>query len=244
MRVYVEGIGLIGPGLPGWQASAPMLSGRVPYVFEPLVVAPSKLLPPAERRRAGLPIKLGMAVGEEAFAHAGRDAGVTATVFTSSSGDGENVHSICEALATPERLISPTRFHNSVHNAPAGYWSIATHSREASTSIACHDASFTAGFLDAAAQVVVENAAVALISHDQPYMEPLNALPVNTRWRHSTSSSSAAPAIPPAWTTPRLKNSAPTCPQRAACRCSPRWHEEKRRRWRSITSIPTTCASC
>ena len=35
--------------------------------------------------------------------------------------DCDNVHAICESLATPERQVSPTRFHNSVHNAAAGW---------------------------------------------------------------------------------------------------------------------------
>ena len=43
--------------------------------------------------------------------------------------NGQVIHEICEALATDEREVSPTRFHNSVHNASAGYWGIATRSQ-------------------------------------------------------------------------------------------------------------------
>jgi Beta-ketoacyl synthase, N-terminal domain len=135
MRVFVEGVGLLGPGLNGWQASRPLLAGDAPFVYMPTVVTASDLLPAAERRRTGLPVKLALAAGQEAFVQSGRDAALTASVFTSSAGDGENLHQICATLASPEREISPTRFHNSVHNAPAGYWSIATHSRQASTSL-------------------------------------------------------------------------------------------------------------
>src|SRR6185436_6052055 len=74
-----------------------------------------------------------------------------------------------------EREISPTRFHNSVHNAAAGYWSIATRSREPSTSLCCYDASFAAGLLESAAQVASDPRQVALISYDEPYPEPLHA---------------------------------------------------------------------
>lgn len=176
MRVFVEGVGLLGPGLNGWQASRPLLAGDAAFVPMPTVVAASDLLPAAERRRTGLPVKLALAAGCAAFVHAGRDAATTATVFTSSSGDGENLHQICATLASPEREISPTRFHNSVHNAPAGYWSIATRSHEPSTSLCCHDASFAAGLLDAAVQVAVDDQPVALIAYDQPYPEPLHAV--------------------------------------------------------------------
>jgi hypothetical protein len=175
MRAFVEGIGLVGPGLPGWQASRAMLAGKQAYLSAPTCVGASTLLPAAERRRAGVPVKLALAAGLEAIEGAGRDATTLATVFASSSGDCDNVHAMCESLATPERQVSPTRFHNSVHNAAAGYWSIATQCRAPSTSLCCHDASFAAGLLDAASQLSVDGNPVALIAYDHPYPAPLNA---------------------------------------------------------------------
>jgi hypothetical protein len=176
MRVYIEGIGLRGPGLDGWQSSRTVLSGDAAYVSAQTNLNVGDMLPPAERRRAGVPIKLAMAVGQEAFQHAQRDAAATATVFTSSGGDNDNVHAICEILVTAPREVSPTRFHNSVHNASAGYWGIAAQSREPSTSLCAFDASFAAGLLDAAVQTAVDKVAVALIAYDHCYPEPLNAV--------------------------------------------------------------------
>jgi hypothetical protein len=175
MRAFVEGIGLVGPGLQGWQASRAMLAGEQAYSSAPICVEASRLLPAAERRRAGMPVRLALAAGLEAIAGAGREAATLATVFASSSGDCDNVHALCESLATPERQVSPTRFHNSVHNAAAGYWSIATQCRAPSTSLCCHDASFAAGLLDAASQVTVDRNPVALIVYDHPYPAPLGA---------------------------------------------------------------------
>lgn len=176
MRVYVEGVGLRGPGLDGWQASRAILAGNAAYVPAPTNMAAGDMLPPNERRRAGVPIKIAMAVGQEAFTHAGRNAAETATVFTSSGGDNDNVHAICEILVTAPREVSPTRFHNSVHNAVAGYWGIAAQSREPSTSLCGHDSSFAIGLLDAVTQAVADNAPVALLAYDHPYPEPLNGV--------------------------------------------------------------------
>jgi len=173
MRAFVEGVGLVGPGLNGWQASRALLAGEQAYRPAPTAVGASTLLPAAERRRAGVPVKLALAAGLEAIEGARRDAANLATVFASSSGDCDNVHAMCESLATPERQVSPTRFHNSVHNAAAGYWSIATQCRAPSTSLCCHDWSFAAGLLDAASQVAVDGNPVALIVYDQPYPAPL-----------------------------------------------------------------------
>jgi len=176
MRVFVEGVGVLGPGLNGWPASRAVLAGEAAYVAAPMVLKPSDLLPAAERRRTGVPVKLALAVGSEAFAHAQRDAAATASVFTSSGGDGDNLHQICETLSVAELEVSPTRFHNSVHNAAAGYWSIATHSREPSTSLCGYDASFAAGLLEASVQVAVDGRPVVLIAYDHAYPQPLHAV--------------------------------------------------------------------
>ena len=176
MRCYVEAIGLLGPGLDGWAVSRGALSGEAAYVVGPTNLRASDMLPAAERRRAGVPIKLALAVGQEAFRQAGRDTKTAATVFTSSGGDNDNVHAINGILATAPREVSPTRFHNSVHNAAAGYWCIAAESREPSTSLCAYDTSFAAGLLESATQVAVDNAVVALIAYDHPYPEPLNAV--------------------------------------------------------------------
>jgi hypothetical protein len=176
MRVYVEGVGLCGPGLDGWATSVPVLAGNQAYVAAPTSIPPSTLLPANERRRAAQIVKIALAVGTEAFAAAGRDPAETVTVFTSSGGDGNTIHEILNVLASPHRELSPTRFHNSVHNSAAGYWSIATGSTAASTSLCCHDDSFAAGLLEAAVQVVTQQHAVALIAYDVQYPAPISEL--------------------------------------------------------------------
>lgn len=174
MRVYIEGVGLCGPGLDGWTASLPVLAGMQAHIPAPTRMPPSPLLPANERRRAVQTVRLALAVGAEAFAAAGRNPAATATVFTSSGGDGETIHEILSVLASPNRALSPTRFHNSVHNTPAGYWGIATESRAPSSSLCCHDDSFAAGLLEAAVQATVERRPVALVAYDVRYPAPLS----------------------------------------------------------------------
>ena len=84
------------------------------------------------------------------------------------------MQAIFEALAAEGREISPTRFHNSVHNAPSGYWSIATRSMAPSISLACYDDSFVAGLLEAGAQAYTGEDAVVLMSYDTPYTHPVH----------------------------------------------------------------------
>jgi len=131
------------------------------------------LLPAAERRRSGTMVKLTLATGLEAVAAAGVSAADLPCVFSSSGGDGENCHAICAMLASDDRQISPTRFHNSVHNAAAGYWSIATGAMTSSSVLSAFDGSFSAGLLEALTQVVVDNTRAILLACDSAYPEPL-----------------------------------------------------------------------
>ena len=175
LRVFVQGIGLLGPGLASWAASRAMLSSATSYVAGPALLPAAARLPPAERRRAGAAIKLALAVADEAVAQAGLDPQHLATVFSSSSGEGTHCHALCETMATPAPMVSPTRFTNSVHNAAAGCWHIAVASRAPSTSLCAFDASFAAGLLEAATLVRHSQAPVLLVCSDSPYPEPLHA---------------------------------------------------------------------
>jgi hypothetical protein len=176
LTLHIDGIGLIGPGLNGWAHAREVLSGRAAFAPVPPQLPPLDMLPPAERRRVGIAVKLAMAVGIEAVRHAGADAAALATVFSSTGGDCDNCHNILETLASAERAVSPTRFHNSVHNAPAGYWSIAMAAQAPSTSLCAYDATFAAGLLEAATQAQASGTSCLLIAYDTVYPEPLRAL--------------------------------------------------------------------
>lgn len=176
LTVFLDGIGLLGPGLPGWPASIAALAGQTPVQLAATPLPPADALPSAERRRVGVPTKLSLAIGFEAVRHAGVDPSQLAVVFSSTGGDCDNCHAILEALASADRQISPTRFHNSVHNAPAGYWGIATRSQAASTSLCAFDATFGAALLEASTQVLSSGAPCLVAAYDTAYPEPLNAL--------------------------------------------------------------------
>ncbi len=175
IRVGVIAIELRGPGLASWIESQAVLAGAEPYRAAPLVLEPPTQLSPAERRRAIPSVKLALALGAGAVERSGLDPAALPAVFASSGADGDTISAILSALATPGREVSPTRFHNSVHNAPSGYWSMAVQSREAVTSLSCYDASFGAGLLEASVQAVSARRPILLIAYDLPYPEPLNS---------------------------------------------------------------------
>lgn len=176
LNVGVLGIGLLGPGWADWASAVPTLLQPATWQRVPTVVPPPARLPATERRRAGGVVKASVVVADQACAAAGIEPQAMATVFTSSTGDPANCHAMCEALASADRLVSPTRFTNSVHNVAAGYWHIATQDMHASTSLGAFDASLAAGLLEAAVQCVHTQAPVLLVACDVPYPEPLNGV--------------------------------------------------------------------
>ncbi len=176
LAAFVNGIGVLGPGLSNWERTAAVLSGELGYAPAPTVLNTPALLPPAERRRTGRVVRLALAVALEASERAATNPAHLASVFSSSGGDGHNCHELCQALASEGREISPTRFANSVHNAAAGYWSIATGAKLESNVLCAFDASFGAGLLEALAQVAVDRESLLLVAYDTEYPEPINTV--------------------------------------------------------------------
>jgi len=170
MRVFLGGVGIIAPGLENWQVAAPVLRGDGAYREAPLPKLVAAELPPAERRRATAVTKLALDVAMQA---GGDRVAEAATVFASSGGEVGVIDQIFRELATPAPQISPTLFHNSVHNAASGYWSIATGSRHAAMSLSVYDDTFAAGFLEAAVQATVDRSPVLLICYDFPPLPPI-----------------------------------------------------------------------
>ena len=157
MHLYIDGIGILGPGLDGWTLSQREYSlEKTIFKPEEAVLPMPNILSSNERRRSSETVKLALHVALEAINHSQVKPQELSTVFASSDGDGMILHKLCSALTSSAPQISPTLFHHSVHNAAAGYWAIAHHSQLPSTSISCHDGTFSGGLLEAALQIAVE----------------------------------------------------------------------------------------
>jgi len=175
MRMNVSGIGLIGPGFCGWRKGQRVLRGQDSYEKDALPNPIPSTLQPNELRRSSEVVRWSLQAAEEAIQQAQLKPEEVATVFASSGGETGILHQICLSLSTPERAVSPTLFHHSVHNAAAGYWSIGVRSQHPSSSLSCYDSSFCGGLLEAAALVGSRQAPVLLVSYDLPPPLPLYA---------------------------------------------------------------------
>lgn len=179
MKCTIKGVGITAPGLRDWHQAQQVFCGKEQWSYTAIDKLSPNLLPPNERRRTTQLIKLALQAAEEAQRHSGIPAETLTSVFASSDGDTDIVDSLCQALTLPERAVSPTQFHNSVHNAAAGYWTIAGKARRRSTSISAGAASFATGIMEAMSLVVVTGEPVLLVAYDIALPGSLNMFGIN-----------------------------------------------------------------
>ena len=175
LTASIEGIGFWCNGLPDWaSARAFVLDGTRP---DNAPARPSpQLLAPNERRRAPDTVAVALEVALAACQAAGREPNALPSVFASMHGDLGITDYMCATLADAPASISPTRFHNSVHNAAAGYWTIGAGCTEATTAISAYDASFAEGLVEALVQLHAGASQVLLVGYDGGSNGPLAAV--------------------------------------------------------------------
>ena len=69
--------------------------------------------------------------------------------------------------------VSPTQFHNSVHNAPAGYWSIGLGSQAPTTALAAGDDTVEVALVEAGLQAVMRRGPVIMLATSQRFPKEL-----------------------------------------------------------------------
>lgn len=173
--LFVDGVAWWSPSLPGWEMARAALAGEQ-SAAGPDATAPRPapaMLAANERRRAPDSVLLALEVASQALAMSGHAAADVASVFASTHGDLPITDALCHTLANNPQLLSPTRFHHSVHNAASGYWAIGSGSMAASTALAAFEHTWAAGLLEAACQCCAEQQAVLLVAYDTQAVGPL-----------------------------------------------------------------------
>lgn len=168
MAVDLVGIGVWGPAFNNWVELQALLAN--PAIGDELQWATQtpkpEIIPANERRRAPLPVRAAVEVSWQALQQAGLASSDVACVFGSGLGDTEITDYMCRALTTAEKQLSPTKFHNSVHNAAAGYWTISTGCMKSANSIAAYQNTAGLALLEAMIQCQQHNEPVLVTLFD------------------------------------------------------------------------------
>lgn len=166
LRVAIEGVSFWASRLPGWEIARAVIRGDQPAPETSSPRPSPTLLAPTERRRAPDTVAVALEVAARACEAAGRKPSDLPSVFASTHGDLAISDYMCSTLVSTPTLISPIKFHNSVHNAAAGYWSIGTGSLAPYTAISAYEYTFAAGLVEAATQAVCEHRPVLYVAFD------------------------------------------------------------------------------
>jgi hypothetical protein len=173
IQVAVLGIGAWSPQWTDWNSAMDVLCGKVDIAANVGARPAPSILPPTERRRAPESVLLGVEVALQACTMARVAPSGLPHVFASSYGELAISDYLCETLAKSPLDVSPIRFHNSVHNAPAGYWAIAAGCTRSSTAISAGDWTFGAGLLETALTIASNHAPALLSVYDVAATGPL-----------------------------------------------------------------------
>ncbi|MDX8397498.1 MAG: beta-ketoacyl synthase chain length factor [Mariprofundaceae bacterium] len=129
----------------------------------------SSLLPANLRRRSSISTKMAFAAAERACSDAAVAPSELPVIFSSCLGEATVTDQLCAAIAKQEFPLSPTKFHNSVHNTASGYWSIAVGSKHPAMAMAAYQDGFALALLEAWSQLhTVENKLLLVCYEERP----------------------------------------------------------------------------
>jgi hypothetical protein len=132
-------------------------------------------IPALLRRRTSQATQMAFSAANRACAQAGRKPAELPAVFTSVGGEIQVTDLLCIELARPDGTISPTAFHNSVHNTAAGYWSIVHGCTRAISALAAGRDTFAMALLESWCQLDSQGGELLLICYDERWPAYLSA---------------------------------------------------------------------
>lgn len=164
--VYLHGMGLWIPGFPdpeAWCRGEPNSDASRP---------PAKLLQGALRRRASLLTRMSVEVFDQATSQSRVDAAAIPSIWATAHGEHDTAIKLLKMMRRGEGKLSPTHFHNSVHNTPSGYASIALGNGMASTTLTGGPELVASSLLEAFCLLDAGTPKVVVVLADEPLKIP------------------------------------------------------------------------
>lgn len=134
----------------------------------------ASILSPMVRRRTSNATRMAISAADRACTAAGTGRKLPA-IFVSCAGEMQVTDKLCRAISQQDYPLSPTLFHNSVHNTAASYWSMATGSTAAMQAMGALGDGFALGLLEAWCQLQTVTERVLLVVYDEDM--PVQLLP-------------------------------------------------------------------
>jgi len=166
MDVFVRGIGFF---TPGFASASAWCDGKEDPALEKPEAA---VLEGALRRRATPLTRLSIEALSQAVLMAGADLATIATVWGTAHGEHTPAIKMLKMMKTGEGRVSPTQFHNSVHNTAGGYASITSNNTSGSTTLTGGSELLGAALLEAICRIDETREEVAVVLGDERLQSP------------------------------------------------------------------------
>jgi len=164
--VYLRGVGLWSQGFANPEA---WCRGEA----DPeLVQASPKMLEGPLRRRASSLTRISIEAFDQAATRAGLDPAAIPTIWATAHGEHGTAIKLLKMMLRGEGKLSPTHFHNSVHNTPSAYASISGGNDCASTTLTGGPELVASSILEAFCHLDSGTPEIALVLGDEPLHEP------------------------------------------------------------------------
>ena len=164
--VYVRGLGF---WTPGYASPEAWCRGE----SDPSVIAPEVALlsGPLRRRATGL-TRVAVEVLHQAIRTADCEVSTIPILWATAHGEHTTAIKILDMMRSGEGKLSPTHFHNSVHNTASGYASIALGNCSPSTTVTGGVELVASTFLEAICHLETAAQDVAVVLADEPLLPP------------------------------------------------------------------------
>lgn len=164
--VFLRGVGLWSTGFPNPEA---WCRGQA----DPeLKTAEAALLEGSLRRRASPLTRISVDVFEQSTRAAGADPATIPTIWATAHGEHGTAIKLLKMMLRGEGKVSPTHFHNSVHNTPSAYASIAAGNGSASTTLTGGPELVSSAILEAFCHLDAGTPEIVVVLGDEPLHAP------------------------------------------------------------------------
>lgn len=126
------------------------------------------------RRRASPLTRISVDVFDQATRSAAVDSATIPTIWATAHGEHGTAIKLLKMMLRGEGKVSPTHFHNSVHNTPSAYASIAAANASASTTLTGGPELVSSAILEAFCHLDGGTPEIAVVLGDEPLHEPFD----------------------------------------------------------------------
>ncbi|MEE9342040.1 MAG: beta-ketoacyl synthase chain length factor [Gammaproteobacteria bacterium] len=123
-------------------------------------------LPAMVRRRTSIATRVAISAAIRACCNANMRHNIPA-VFVSLSGEIQITDQLCQAIAKNDYPLSPTQFHNSVHNTASSYWSLTMSNQAPMMAMSALEDGFALGLLESWCQLQTGIEKVLLVIYEE-----------------------------------------------------------------------------